>query len=130
MFNQDYDQLFEMANVHKSDSRLPVNLYFTCNGDAGVASHNALRIKVQRTRGDNVDPNSLSPLVFHTTPGYERITEIKWVGREPKKSEISTSDLNRIIRYIKQNWEIVVKHWCGELNDRQFLAAMPEEKIG
>jgi len=118
-----------MANLHKSGSGLPVNLYFTCNGDSNITNHNSLRIKVQRTRGDAVDPNNLSPLVFHTTPGYATITDVKWVEQEPKQSEISSSDLNRIIRYVKHNWKLVVDHWCGKITDKQFLLSMPEERI-
>jgi hypothetical protein len=121
--------LFEMANLHKSESRLPVNIYFTCNGDSEITNHNALRIKVQRNRGEKVDPKNLAPLVFHTTPGYETITDIKWVGRAPKESEISKSDLNRIIRYVKKHWGIIVKHWCGEITDRELLLTLPQENI-
>jgi GrpB-like predicted nucleotidyltransferase (UPF0157 family) len=42
--SEESDYLFEMANLHKSDSNLPVNLYFTCNGDVDITNHNNLRI--------------------------------------------------------------------------------------
>jgi hypothetical protein len=120
--------LFEVVNVHKKDSKLPVNLYFTCNGDIYIANHNALRVKVQTTKSEKVSAKNLSPLVFITTPNYETILDIRWVGEAPKNSEISDSDLNRIIRYVKENRDIIVKHWCGELDDKEFLNLMPSEK--
>ena len=125
--NHTNQYLYEMVNVHKFDSKLPVNLYFTCNGGIGITHHNALRIEIQQTKGEEVDFKNLNSLVFHTVPGYKQISDIEWMERAPKKSEISDSDLNRIIRYIKQNWDTVVKHWCGELNDKQFLLLMPAE---
>jgi hypothetical protein len=103
--------------------------YFVLLGDLNITNHNALRVKVQATKSEKLDSRNMNPLVFITTPNYVKIIEVKWVGAEPKKSELSDSDLNRIIRYVKQNWDIVVKHWCGELDDKEFLNMMPDENI-
>ena len=124
----DDDLLFEMVNLHKSDSKLPVNLYFTPNGAETITQHKSLRIKVQRNRSDKVDRGSLNPLVFHTTSDYGEITKIEWKGKPPKKTEISKSELDQIIKYVKDNWDTVVKHWCGEMTDKQFLLTMPSFK--
>ena len=117
--------LFEMANVHKSDSKLPVNLYFIGCGEATY--HDAIHVKVQLNRDDRVDPDNLAALEFLTTPGHKTISDIRWVYPDSTQSEISDCDLDRIVCYVKKNWDTVVKHWCGELTDKQFLSAMPEE---
>ena len=124
----EYDILFEMANLHKRDSKLPKNLYFTCGGDHNITNHNALRIKVQMDNGESLNPGNLATLVFNTTPDYGRIIAMKWVGDKSKVSEISASDKTRIIRYIRSNWDTVVNHWREEINDKEFLDLMPSEK--
>jgi hypothetical protein len=114
------DQLFEMANLHKRDSALPVNLYFTCNGYNNIKNHNCLRIKVQQDNSNNVNENNMSELVFKTNENWD-ILDIKKVG----KFKISDSDLNTVINYIKSNWSIIVDHWIGKIYDKDFLIAMP-----
>ena len=129
MINKKNDDIFTMVILNKIDSKLSTNIAFTCNGDANVTNHNALRVKVQRTKGDQVDSKSLSPLVFITTPNYREILEVKWIGKAPKKSEISDSEFNRIVKYVRVNWEMIVDHWCGRLTDREFLERMPSEVL-
>ena len=117
--------LFEMANLHKTDSKLPANVYFTCNGDVRITKHNALRVKIQGDKGERVNPDRLFPLVFHTTDNYDEIVDVKLTGKALKASDLSKSEIDQIVSYVEQNWEIVVKHWCGELTDKQLLQLLP-----
>jgi hypothetical protein len=115
--------LFEMANLHKQYSNLPVNLYFTGNGYRNIKNHNCLRVKVQQDKSNSMHPENLSSIMFMTGDNWD-ILNYRKVG----KFKISNSDLNTIIDYIKDNWDMIVKHWIGELPDRDFLINLPPVK--
>jgi hypothetical protein len=113
------DELFEMANLHRKESNLPVNLYFTGNGFHGITCYNCLRVKVQQDIADRVDETNMSVLVFKTNENWD-ILNIDKVG----EFKLRSRDLNKIIKYIKYNWNTIVNHWVGKLTDYEFLSVL------
>lgn len=107
----DEELLYEMANVDPQDSGLPSELQSLAKGKTRVA--HGPRVKVYTPNfgfipialGDKVElPNSM------------------------KHKDFQKEDMKNIkaaIKYIEQNKELFLKHWNGEITDKELLNTLP-----
>lgn len=99
-------ELYEMANVSKQDTKLPYDLWIDSEGKNRKSSHHIPRLKVDV--GDDRIPVSISD-----NPSILVDKKIK------KFSEVS--------KYIVKYKDILVKHWNKEITDREALNELGEK---
>ena len=90
---------FEMANLNKQESGLPYDVWLDSSGSRRNVQHNKPRIKVD-VNGDRI-PVSISD-------------NDVWI-KKPFR------DSNVIKNWVVDNYDTLIKHWNGELTDRQAL---------
>lgn len=108
------DLLYEMANPHPQDTGLPSMLQSLYDGEHRV-SHGP-RVKVET-------PNfGLVPIAINKKNGKVELPE------SMKHKDFQKEDnkcINAAIKYIEQNKELFLKHWNGEITDKQLLNELP-----
>ena len=92
------DMLFEMSNIRKSESGLPVNIWASYKN----ASHGP-RIKVQTNYGTKMTDDFFSITISD---------EPKVIG---KTGEIKSSDIILVKKFIMLNKELLLKFWKDEI---------------
>ena len=95
--------LYEMASVSKEDTGLPYKLWLDSAGTNRNTKHNEIRIKVE------VDGDRIPVIVDKENPYIS-----KSVGK-------TIPNFKEIQEYIVKYYDVFVKHWNGELTDRQAL---------
>lgn len=100
IIRKENDSLFEMANVSKDDTGLPYTLWIDSLGSRRKTGHNDPRLKVE-VNGNRI-PVSIS-----------------------KNPEIlvnkKINNFGEVRDYIIRYYDVFIKHWRGELTDRQAL---------
>ena len=91
---------FEMANLKKHESGLPYDIWLDSVGRSRNTPHNVMRIKV--SIGDE-----LIPVIINSQRDIRPLRHFK---RE-----------REIISWASDNYDILLKHWNGELSDGQAL---------
>ena len=97
---------FEMANLRKQESGLPYDIWLDSAGSTRNTQHHVMRIKVGV--GDELVPVLLS--------SQKDIRPLK-----PFRGE------NEIISWASDNYDTLLKHWNGELSDRQALNLLSKD---
>lgn len=103
--------LWEMANPHPNDTGLPSMLQSLYDGKHRV-SH-AARVKVD-TPNFGLVPIQIDP-------------EVK-LPKSMQHKNFQNQDLKNIdaaIEYIKMNRDLFMKHWNGEITDKELLNSLP-----
>lgn len=97
------DCLYEMASVSKTDTGLPYSLWLDSAGTSRNTQHNEIRIKVD-VNGDRI------PVIVDKVNPYI-----------PASVNKTIPEFSVIKDYIIKYYDVFVKHWKGELTDRQAL---------
>jgi putative endonuclease len=95
-------ELYEMATISKEETGLPYDIWIDSMGIDRKGKHNQPRLKIKVN-------NNLIPISIEDNP---RVL----VGNAKKIKE-----LDKIFKFIKENLEILQKHWQKELDDRETL---------
>ena len=102
------DLLYEMANIPKSDTHLPYDIWVDSSGRFRNNKHFEPRIKIHFD--DNLIPflidkdNSSIPDSVKQQLGFDKIAK------------------QRLIElWVKNHYELLMKHWKGEISDRELL---------
>ena len=106
--------LTEMSNLIKRKTGLPVNIWLDDIGSNRKVEHNTPRIKMQNNYNERADENTISISIDKNNP--------KILAR---KLAIRKSDYNKVVQWIKDNFEILDDYWYGridieEVRDRIF----------
>ena len=115
LFEED---LFEMANLDKATTGLPVNLWVDSSGLERDNRHSQYRIKMQNDYGEKTHKNSLIPISLD--PYEPRILVDKPIN-------IKKRDLKLVYQYITDNYNLFKAHMEGELTDAQLIRALEEK---
>lgn len=111
--------LFEMSNIRKTESGLPVNIYVSSGGS--VNKQHGPRIKVMTDAGDRFNPTQtvsvlLKPnITAEDVVGYNRLPE---------------STLRAVRAYINLNYTVLLAYWNDEISTREMilsLQALPKD---
>lgn len=100
------EYLFEMANIRKSTSGLPVNIWVSTK----TKNHNSVRIKVSNTYSNAVDPD-LSFIMF-------------WDGNDiiisGNTGELKYKDIESVRLFFKKHISIFQLLWEKQIDDDEF----------
>ena len=99
------DELFEMANLRKKDTGLPVNIYVS-SGDV-ISRRHGPRIKVMYDTGDKFNHYKTVSVILK-----KDITDDDVVGYERLPSSI----LNPVRDYINLNYDILMGYWNDDIS--------------
>jgi hypothetical protein len=106
-------QLFEMSNLRKSETGLPMNIYVSSGGS--VNTQHGPRIKVMVSTSDKMDPYDTVSVMLKKdiTPadviGYKRLPE---------------SVIGVLRTYININYDTLIKYWNDELSTTEMIAQL------
>lgn len=99
--------LMEMANLEKSESGLPYNIWIDSQGKFRNVPHNSPRIKVDITGNyDTLVPVSI-----------DRVAPVN-LSDNP---HIKIPKFRKVSKWIIDNYDTLIKHWNKELTDLQAL---------
>lgn len=104
------DDLFEMSNIRKNESGLPVNIYVSSGGS--VNRKHGPRIKVMYDTTDKFNPHATVSVLVKRD-----ITTDDVVGYERLPSKI----LNPIREYINLNYAVLMSYWNDELSTIEMI---------
>ena len=109
------ESLYEMARISKTDTELNYDIWMDSAGKDRKNTHNTPRLKVDT--GENqipisIDKDSPELILTHSLTDKEII-----------------KNLNTIKQYIKDNYDILIKHWNRELSDKEALNRLHSYKI-
>ena len=98
---------FEMTNLYPRETGLPMTVWAS---PRGRARHDA-RIKVCRTRGDNMDPTNLAVVAIRPAP---RVVH----------GPLAQSDFTAIAAWIRLNEAALIDFWNGTLGGSEFATSL------
>jgi hypothetical protein len=96
-----------MANLYPRETGLPMTVWAS---PRGRARHDA-RIKVCRTRGDNMDPTNLATVAIRPSP---RVVH----------GPLAQSDFASVAEWITLNRDALIDFWDGTLGTGEFIARL------
>jgi hypothetical protein len=107
------DELFEMSNIWKAESGLPVNIYVSSGGS--VNQQHGPRIKAMIDSGDKFNPhNTISimlkkDITIHDVVGY---------------TQLPTKILDAFRNYINLNYDILIAYWNDEISTTEMIMGL------
>jgi hypothetical protein len=99
---KEEDCFFEMANIKSRETGLPYDIWIDSMGSRRNIPHNTPRIKV--------DVNG------------ERIPVL--ISKEDIKCQKDFLDKAKIVNWIKDNYETLIRHWNGEISDFEAITLL------
>jgi hypothetical protein len=104
------DDLFEMSNIRKRTSGLPVNIYVSSGGS--VNKRHGPRIKVMTNTGDNFNPRETFGVILK-----RNITPDDVIGYDTLTNDV----LNALREYINKNYDVLMKYWNDEIDTTEMV---------
>ena len=99
----DDTYLFEMSNLRKHETGLPVNIYIS---DGRSYGNKIPRLKIMTSTSDNMDPHNTVSIMIK-----KNITEDDIIGYD----RIPSSVFSAVKKYINLNYDTLVQFWNGEI---------------
>jgi len=110
---EDYpDMFFEMANIGKKHVGLPANLWLDPWAVDRHPKHNIPRLKVQGDKSDKIHSDNLIPVSISKNPE---------ILIKNYKSELSSKEWNQIFEFIKNEYDMLMKHATHVIFDSDIL---------
>lgn len=107
------DELFEMSNIRKSESGLPVNIYVSSGGS--VNKQHGPRIKVMINAGDKFNPYQTVSVILK-----QNITQDDVVGYEQLPQKV----LGPLRDYINLNYDVLMAYWNDEISTKEMIMGL------
>lgn len=98
--------LWEMANLTKEMTGLPVNIYVSTK--ASVHDRHGPRIKAMFSHGNKFDKRSLTSVSIARQP-------VDFHGK------LTQTDFSEIVKFIQKNYKPLLAFWSDEINIGQLL---------
>jgi len=98
--------LFEMSNIRKSKTGLPVIIW----AQNGVRLQHAPIIKISQNYGDKLDPTKLFSMAI-----TDKLTTFGNTG------EISKDTIKKVFLWVKKNKQNLLDYWNGTIDTETFL---------
>jgi len=96
------DEIFSMATLRKSRSKLPVNLYLDDAGLWKKSKHNLPRIKFQKNKNDTSDTRRMIPMSISKDP--EVLIDLKRV----RGLDLTSSDIKSVKNFVITNYDLLM----------------------
>lgn len=107
--------LLEMSSLKSKRTNLPVNIWLDDIGKERKTKYNLPRIKVQNNYLERNNEDTISILIDKDNP--------KVIA---SNSNLKQKDLNKIFKWIKINYDLLMKHWNQEIDTIDFIQQMKE----
>ena len=107
------DELFEMSNVRKKESGLPVNIYVSSGGS--VNSQHGPEINVVTDTGDKFNPYKTVSVLLKRD-----LTADDVVGYE----SLPNSVVNSLRDYVNLNYDILIAYWNDEISTAEMISGL------
>jgi hypothetical protein len=107
------DDLFEMSNIRKSESGLPVNIYVSSGGS--VNKQHGPRIKVMINASDRFNPHQTVSVVLK-----QNITQDDVVGYEQLPPKV----LEPLRNYINLNYDLLMAYWNDQISTKEMVMGL------
>jgi hypothetical protein len=104
------DELFEMSNIRKSESGLPVNIYVSSGGS--VNKQHGPRIKAMVDTGNQFNPHQTVSVLLK-----QNITKDDIVGYERLPPKV----LESLRNYINLNYNVLLEYWNDEISTKEMI---------
>ena len=108
------EELFEMSNVRKIDTRLPVNIWLDDHGVSRNNTHNLPRIKFQANKADKVNGKGIPISIDKVKP------EIL-IDNYKDFTELNNYEIGQVKNFIIRNYDLSMKYWNQEIYITDFL---------
>ena len=106
------DELFEMSNIRKSASGLPVNIY----ASGGSVNHqHGPRIKIMTSSADKFNPHETVSVLLK-----RNITANDIIGYHSLPTQI----ISDVREFINLNYEVLLAHWNDELDSGEMYSKL------
>lgn len=112
LLKEDKEILFEMTNVRKKRTGLPMNIWIDDMGSFRNVKHNIPRIKFQNNTSDNVMGNEIPISIDKENPQ---------ILTKKMSINLSSSDINKLKLFIMNNYEGLIKVWKQEIDSIDFV---------
>lgn len=110
------EELFEMSNIRKKYTRLPVNIWIDDVGAYRQNKHYEPRIKFQADRADKVHESAI-PISISKQPKI-------LIDNYKEYTDLNNYEIGQIKNFIIRNYDILIKHWNQEIDSDQFKKLM------
>ena len=104
------EDLFEMANLRKTETGLPVNIYVSSGG--AIKGRHGPRIKVMYKSSDKFDINSTVSVLLK-----KDIDEDDVIGYDKLDSNI----FNAIKQYLNLNYDCLLEYWKDDISTMELM---------
>lgn len=104
--------LYEMANIDKRDTNLPVNIWVHSSHCGKKTAHHLPRVKMQKFANNDNSESNVVPVSISLHPKI-LVTNCK-LG-------ISKSELSKVFNFISNNYDLFMSHWNCVITDKQLL---------
>lgn len=111
--------LFEMANIKKNITGLPMNVWVDEHGASRNVKHNEPRLKIQTDKADKVHGEGI-PISISSEPK---------VLVKRFKAELSDNEINQAKEYIVKHLDILLKHWYQEIDTDELKEILGKEQL-
>lgn len=111
------EELFEMSNIRKSESGLPVNIFVSSGGS--VNQQHGPRVKVMIDSSDRFDVNRTVPVILK-----KNISDDDVVGYQPLPSSI----MKPLRRYLNANYDTLIAYWNDEISTGEMIRQLKRLK--
>lgn len=105
------EELYEMSNLTKARTHLPVNVWVDDFGNSRKTPHFTPRIKFQADKSDKAH-GPLIPISIERNPK---------ILVKNYKTELNNYEIGQIKNFIIRNHDLLMKHWNQEINIDQLL---------
>jgi len=106
----DLDNLFEMSNIRKSESGLPVNIYVSSGGS--VNKKHGPRIKIMSNTADKFDPYQTISIIMK-----KDITADDVIGY----ARVPPETLKQVRNYVNLNYDTLLAYWLDEISTGEMI---------
>lgn len=113
MKSVEFVDLFEMSNIRKNESGLPVNIFVSSG--ASVNMQHGPRIKVMVDTGDKFNIHNTVSIMLK-----KDITQDDVIGYE----QISPKILSSIREYVNLNYDTLIKYWNDEISTKEMVNSL------
>ena len=115
LLKEDKEILFEMTNLRKKHTGLPMNIWLDDIGAYRNIKHNVPRIKFQNDKSDKVLDNTIPISIDKENPQ---------ILTKTVQLKLPQKDFKKLYDFIKDNYDLLIKFWNQEIDIFEFMSDM------
>lgn len=112
LLKEDKEILFEMTNIRKFRTGLPMNIWVDDEGEYRSVKHNVPRIKFQNNTSDKVQGDTIPISIDNENPQ---------ILTKTFKVKLKSSDIEKLKTFIIQNYDELIRIWKQEIDAVEFI---------